>query len=70
MKQVYVKEEVCIGCHLCELASHPWMVGCQFHPEFGSRPARPHPLFRDFIGIAKNILREGDQPTLPLSSSL
>ncbi len=55
---------------VCELANHPWMVGCQFHPEFGSRPARPHPLFRDFIGIAKDILREGAQPPLPLSASL
>ncbi len=54
---------------LCELANHPWMVSCQFHPEFGSRPNRPHPLFRDFIGVAKDILREGAQPPLPLSSS-
>jgi len=53
---------------LCELANHPWMVSCQFHPEFASRPARPHPLFRDFIGVAKKILREGAQPSLPLSS--
>ena len=53
---------------LCELANHPWMVSCQFHPEFGSRPSRPHPLFRDFIGVAKDILREGAQPSLPLSS--
>jgi len=53
---------------LCELANHPWMVSCQFHPEFGSRPGRPHPLFRDFIGVAKDILREGAQPPLPLSS--
>jgi len=52
---------------ICELADHPWMVSCQFHPEFGSRPNRPHPLFRDFIGIAKGILREGAQPALPLS---
>jgi CTP synthase len=55
---------------LCEIANHPWIVGCQFHPEFGSRPGRPHPLFRDFIGVAKDILREGDQPPLLLSSSL
>lgn len=55
---------------ICELANHPWMVSCQFHPEFGSRPGRPHPLFRDFIGVAKNILREGAQPPLPLASSL
>jgi len=53
---------------LCELANHPWMASCQFHPEFGSRPSRPHPLFRDFIDVAKNILREGAQPPLPLSS--
>jgi len=52
---------------LCELANHPWMVSCQFHPEFSSRPGRPHPLFRDFIGVAKDILREGAQPSLPLS---
>ncbi|MBA7715972.1 CTP synthase [subsurface metagenome] len=52
---------------LCELANHPWMVSCQFHPEFGSHPGHPHPLFRDFIGIAKDLLREGAQPSLPLS---
>ncbi len=33
-----------------ELAGHPWFVASQFHPEFKSRPTRPHPLFRDFIG--------------------
>ena len=53
---------------ICEMTNHPWMVSCQFHPEFGSRPDRPQPLFRDFIGAAKNILREGAQPALPLSS--
>ncbi len=52
---------------ICEVADHPWMVACQFHPEFRSRPNRPHPLFRDFIGVAKDILREGAQPALPLS---
>jgi len=53
---------------LCELADHLWMVACQFHPEFNSRLSRPHPLFRDFIGVAKDVLREGAQPSLPLSS--
>ena len=53
---------------ICELANHPWMVSCQFHPEFGSRPSRPHPFFRDFIGVAKDVLREGAQPPLPLST--
>ncbi len=52
---------------ICELANHPWMVSCQFHPEFGSHPGHPHPLFRDFIGVAKDLLREGAQPSLPLS---
>jgi len=52
---------------ICELANHPWMLSCQFHPEFGSRPNRPHPLFRDLIGVAKDVLREGAQPPLPLS---
>ena len=55
---------------VCELADHPWMVSCQFHPEFTSRPNRPHPLFRDFIGVAKDILREGAQRLLPLSANL
>ena len=54
---------------VCELANHPWMVSCQFHPEFGSRPNNPHPLFRDFIGVARDVLREGAQPALPLSPS-
>ncbi len=53
---------------ISEIADHPWMLGCQFHPEFGSRPNRPHPLFRDFIGAAKNVLREGAQPALPLTN--
>jgi CTP synthase len=53
---------------VCELADHPWMVASQFHPEFTSRPTRPNPLFRDFIGAAKNVFREGAQPPLPLSS--
>ncbi len=35
-----------------ELKHHPWFVASQFHPEFKSRPTRPHPLFRDFIGAS------------------
>ena len=34
---------------IVELAGHPWFLGCQFHPEFQSKPMKPHPLFRDFI---------------------
>ncbi len=37
---------------MMELPDHPWFVGCQFHPEFKSRPMEPHPLFRDFIEAA------------------
>jgi CTP synthase len=37
---------------ICELKEHPWMVGSQFHPEFRSRPNRPHPLFVGFVGAA------------------
>jgi CTP synthase len=34
---------------MIEIEDHPWFVGCQFHPEFKSRPTNPHPLFRAFI---------------------
>ncbi len=37
---------------IVELADHPWFLGCQFHPEFKSKPMQPHPLFRDFISAA------------------
>ena len=37
---------------MVELPEHPWYVGCQFHPEFKSRPDRPHPLFRGFVTAA------------------
>lgn len=39
---------------ICELPGHPWYLGCQFHPEFKSKPLEPHPLFRAFIGAAYN----------------
>jgi CTP synthase len=38
---------------IVEMDNHPWMLGSQFHPEFTSRPTRPHPLFRDFVAAAK-----------------
>jgi CTP synthase len=37
---------------IVELAGHPWFVATQFHPEFKSRPHRPHPLFRDFVAAS------------------
>ena len=42
---------------LCERQDHPWFVGVQFHPELKSRPFDPHPLFRSFIGAAKERSR-------------
>jgi CTP synthase len=37
---------------ICELPEHPWYLGCQFHPEFKSKPLEPHPLFRAFLEAA------------------
>ena len=53
---------------IMELAAdkHPFMLGVQFHPEFRSRPNRPHPLFKEFVTAAKDTLREGGQHSLPL----
>jgi CTP synthase len=41
-----------IFVEVIELPDHPWFLGCQFHPEFKSRPYDPHPIFRSFIGAA------------------
>jgi CTP synthase len=43
---------------IVELRDHPWFVASQFHPEFKSRPTRPAPLFRDFVGAAFERSRE------------
>jgi CTP synthase len=37
---------------MVELSDHPWFIGCQFHPEFTSRPREGHPLFTSFINAA------------------
>jgi len=37
---------------LIELRDHPYFLGCQYHPEFQSKPNKPHPLFRGFIQAA------------------
>jgi len=52
---------------IAELKNHPWMVSCQFHAEFRSRPNCPHPLFADFVGAAKETLVEGAQTSLPIN---
>lgn len=46
---------------IIELPKHPWFIGCQFHPEFKSRPNRAHPLFRGFIEAV--LVRKGLQIT-------
>ncbi len=43
---------------IVELSDHPWFVASQFHPEFKSRPTRPSPLFRDFVGAALDHKQE------------
>jgi CTP synthase len=43
---------------IVELKEHPWFLGCQFHPEFKSKPMAPHPLFRDFIRAALEYSRK------------
>ncbi len=48
---------------IVELRDHPWFVASQFHPEFKSRPERPHPLFHGFVATAL-ALREGTEPRL------
>jgi CTP synthase len=46
---------------IVELPDHPWFVASQFHPEFKSRPMRPAPLFRDFVGAALERARSRDR---------
>ena len=48
---------------IVELADHPWFVASQFHPEFKSRPERPHPLFDGFVASALALV-EGREPVL------
>lgn len=46
---IYKKSDL---VEIIELTNHPWFLGCQFHPEFKSRPLEPHPLYREFIAAA------------------
>jgi CTP synthase len=41
---------------MVEISSHPWFIGCQFHPEFKSKPLQPHPLFVAFIKASKDFI--------------
>ena len=48
---------------IIELRDHPFFIAGQFHPELRSRPTRPHPLFREFVGAAQAYRRaEVDRP--------
>ncbi|HHT98733.1 MAG TPA: CTP synthase [Acholeplasma sp.] len=46
---------------MIEIKNHPWFVACQFHPEFLSRPLKPHPLFKDFIKAARKHKKTNKQ---------
>jgi CTP synthase len=51
---------------IAELPGHPWFLGCQFHPEFKSKPLQPHPLFASFIAASyKNKLQRPPAATKP-----
>ena len=45
---------------IIEMKDHPWFLGCQFHPEFKSKPMSPHPLFREFIRASLDRRNETD----------
>jgi CTP synthase len=56
---------------IAEIKDHPFMLGSQFHPEFKSRPTRPHPLFSAFIKAAcRHAGLTGDQATTEAAGSL
>ncbi len=46
---------------IVEIADHPWFLGCQFHPEFKSRPMDPHPLFVSFIEAALAYKKQSEK---------
>jgi len=54
---------------IMERTDHPFFLGSQFHPEFKSRPNRPHPLFAAFVQAGKRVHLEGDQEPLPIDAS-
>jgi CTP synthase len=55
---------------IIELPNHPWFVASQFHPEFRSRPHRPHPLFRDFVAAAARHVGAGERVARPVQPQL
>lgn len=68
-KSLEEKGLICSGMYeeeslveVVEIKDHPWFVAVQYHPEFKSRPNRPHPLFRDFVKMS--AIRAGEQEKL------
>jgi CTP synthase len=57
-------------CEMIELPSHPWFVGCQFHPEFTSTPRGGHPLFSAFIRAALRNAQSTGSPVLDVAPKL
>ncbi|MHB1389815.1 MAG: CTP synthase [Thermoleophilia bacterium] len=53
---------------IVELPDHPFFLATQFHPEFKSRPTRPHPLFRDFVGAA--VVRSAEQTSAAAAAEI
>jgi CTP synthase len=54
-----------------ELTDHPWFLAVQYHPEFKSKPTRPHPLFSGFVGAAVDRrLNRGDSIANDVSDSI
>jgi len=54
---------------MVEIPGHPYFIGCQFHPEFKSKPLEPHPLFQEFVKAsyeerAKRASQKSDAVTL------
>jgi CTP synthase (UTP-ammonia lyase) len=54
---------------LIELRDHPYFVGCQYHPEFQSKPNKPHPLFKGFIAAALAYKAGGKKPITTIEQS-
>jgi CTP synthase len=48
---------------LIELRDHPYFIGCQYHPEFQSKPNKPHPLFKGFIQACLAYQANGAKPS-------
>ena len=53
---------------IVEAPNHPWFLGCQFHPEFKSKPLEPHPLFAAFIGAALEHKLQKARPTTSVAT--